>query len=151
MRRITICMVGVTVAVAVAGCGSGKQFANNPRPPSPVDLTVYINDSRVSVSPTSLGAGPINFIVTNQSMHSESLEIQSAGGASTSSPLADTGPINPQATATVTVDLKPGDYLVATGSRGGTQASSVSAKSIQPAPLHLGSERASAKNLLLQP
>jgi hypothetical protein len=151
MRR-TIGILGVAaLTVAVAGCGGGKQFANNPRPAPPVDLTVYINDSRVSVSPSSLGAGPIIFIVTNQASHSESLEIHTASGGSPGGQPITTGPINPQATATVKVDLKPGDYLVATGSGAGTQAATATEKMIQPAQLHLGQARPSGKDLLLQP
>jgi uncharacterized iron-regulated membrane protein len=150
MRRTIGILVGTAAAAAVAGCGGGKQFANNPRPAPPVNLTVYINDSRVSVSPDSLGAGPVVFIVTNQASHAESLQVHSASGNATGQPIT-TGPINPQATATVTADLKPGDYLVATGSDGGTQAASATQAVIHPAQLHLGTPRASGKDLLLQP
>jgi hypothetical protein len=145
MRRTKYVMLaGAAAATALAGCGGGKQFANNPRPPAPVDLTIYINDSHVSVSPQSLGAGPIIFIVTNQASHSESLQIKSAGGAS-GQPV-ETGPINPQATATVKADLQPGDYIVGTN-----DAATAGSSAIQPAQLHLGKSRPSADNLLLQP
>jgi len=140
-----VMIVGAAAATVLAGCGGGKQFANNPRPPAPVDLTVYINDSHVSVSPHSLGAGPIIFIVTNQSSHSESLQIKSAAGSDNGQPV-QTGPINPQATATVKANLQPGDYIVATG-----DASQATGVAIAPAQLHLGKSRPSADNLLLQP
>ncbi len=141
MRSMTI-VIGAAVAIAVAGCGSTTQFANTPRPAQPVDLTVYINNQRVSVSPASIGAGPINFIVTNQATRSESLQITGNG---LSQPVS-TGLISPQATATVSADLPTGTYTVTTG----TDAASA-ASGIAPTTLKLGAPRASAKNLLLQP
>ncbi len=150
MRRKTIGLVCVCV-VTVAACGNSTKFANKPRPATPVNLSVYINNARVSISPTSVGAGPINFIVTNAADHAESLSIVAAGSSSTD-PVADTGPINPQATAQVTVDFgSPGDYTVTTGSSGGTDASLAQAPSIRPATLHIGQPRPSASNQLLQP
>ncbi len=55
-------------ALAVSACGSSATGATTPRPPAPVNLTVYIDNSRVSVSPSSVGAGPVEFIITNQAV-----------------------------------------------------------------------------------
>ena len=56
--------------LALGGCGSSSaDYKNDPRPPSPIVITGYIDDQRVSVSPRSLGAGPISLIVTNQTEH----------------------------------------------------------------------------------
>ena len=101
MRTTTIGILGVS-AIAFAGCGSSKTFANDPRPATPINLTVYINNARVSVSPQAVGAGPVVFIVTNQAARAESLAIQRKGGGGS---IANTGPINPQGTAQVTVNL----------------------------------------------
>jgi hypothetical protein len=147
MRRTTIGILAAS-ALGVCGCGSGTTFANQPRPPTPVDLTVYINSARVSVSPSSVGAGPVIFIVTNQASQTESLGIQPAGGGSQ---IATTGPINPQATTEVTVDLSRGDYTVSTQTTGSSQAAQTNPSSIQPATLHIGPARPSASNVLLQP
>src|SRR5690349_17877921 len=103
MRRTTIGILGVS-AIALAGCGSTKTFANRPRPPVPINLTVYVSNARVSVSPQAVGAGPVVFIVTNQAARAESLAIRQGGGGS----IANTGPINPQGTAQVTVNLRRG-------------------------------------------
>ncbi len=147
-RRITL--LAVTVAV-LAGCGSGGgHFANLPRPASPVNVTVYINDQRVSISPTSVGAGPVVFLVSNQASEAESLNILPAG-VSAGQALADTGPISPQATASVTVDLKGGSYSVATGPTGSTQAAQNTPSGIAPATLHIGKARPSASGQLMNP
>jgi hypothetical protein len=148
MRRTTIGFLALS-AVAVAGCGNTTTFANKPRPPTPVDLTVYINNARVSVSPNSVGAGPVIFIVTNQSTKTQTLSINnSISGKSIG---VGTGPINPQATTEVTVDFKPGNYSVTTGPSGQTDAALAAPASIHPAPLHIGAPRKNADNVLLQP
>lgn len=148
MRRIRIGILGAIV-LAVSGCGGGKTFANRPHPPVPIDLTVYINDARVSVSPRSFGAGPVRFIVANQASRAESLQVEVAGGGSTA--LANTGPISPQATAQVQVDVQPGDYTVGTASGGSTDASQTVTASVQPAHLHVGPPRPNGGSLLLEP
>jgi len=149
MRRTTIGILAVTAAV-LAGCGSGSTFANLPRPATPVDLTVYISNQRVLVSPNSVGAGPVIFIVTNGSAKTQALTIQRASGGA----LASTGPITPQATAQVTVDFSKGDqgdFTITTTPSGATDASRAVPSSIRPAALHIGSPRPSADNVLLQP
>jgi hypothetical protein len=150
MRRVTT-GTALLVSALLAGCGSGgKHFANLPRPPSPVNLTVYISDQRVSISPSSVGAGPVVFIITNQASKAESLMITPAGNPS-AHPLADTGPISPQATSQLTVDVNPGEYTVASASGSSTEAASALPSTVQPALLHVGRERPSASNQLLSP
>jgi hypothetical protein len=147
MRSTTFAIL-LASALAVSACGGGTTFANKPRPPTPVNLTVYINDARVSVSPSSVGAGPVVFIVTNAASDTETLTVRAPGGGS----LANTGPINPQATAQVIVDFRdPGDYTVSTGKPGTTQAAQAAPSSIQSATLHIGASRPSGSNALLQP
>jgi hypothetical protein len=137
MCRRTIGMLAIS-ALAVSACGASSQGATAPRPPAPVNLTVYIDNSRVSVSPTTVGAGPVAFIITNQASHAESLAILRSGSAA-GQPLANTGPINPQATAQVTVAFtSPGSYSLSTGGGGGS-GSAIRAASIQVGPPRSGS------------
>jgi hypothetical protein len=134
-------------ALAVSACGSaGGQSPSAARPPNPVNLTVYVNDSRVSVSPRTVGAGPLTFIVTNQASHAEALAITKGG-----STLASTAPINPQGTTQVSVNFKPGRYILATGAAGQNDAQRSKQSSIRPASLHIGRERESSNNSVLQP
>jgi hypothetical protein len=150
MRRTTIAVVAISAAVA-SGCGGGKQFANKPRPATPVNLTVYINNRVVSVSPQRVDAGPVVFIVTNQSSSAQSLRILQSGG-SVGKPVAETGPISPQATAEVTVDFtSPGDYTIATGTIARSEAAQATRVSIKAASLHIGAPRPSASNEPLEP
>jgi hypothetical protein len=138
-------------ALAVSACGSSSPAATTPRPPSPVNLTVFIDNSRVSVSPVTVGAGPVEFIITNQATKAESLAILPSG-ASAGQPLASTAPINPQATAQITVNFSsPGKYSVATGDGDGSGDGGGSGSGIRAASIHIGAKRASSDNQLLQP
>jgi hypothetical protein len=148
MRRTTIVILAAS-AVALSACGSGGEVpASQARPPAPINLAVYVNDAKVSVSPASVGAGPIVFVVTNQASHAESLAISMAGQMH---PLASTAPINPQATTQVAVNFRPGDYTIATAPRGRTDASAFRPPLIASASIHIGPPRASSINALLLP
>lgn len=136
-------------ALAAASCGSaGGKAASRPRPATPVNLAVYVNDSRISVSPSAIGAGPVVFVVTNQASHAESLAIAPLGRSKV---LASTAPINPQGTTQVSVDFRPGDYTIETAPRGKTDAQLSQQSTITPASLHIGHARPSSSNQLLQP
>ncbi len=116
-----------------------------------MNLTVYINDQSVSVSPNAVGAGPVVLIITNQSRAAESLTVMPAG-ASASQPIADTGPINPQATAQLSVNLnQPGAYTVGITPNASTEAAAALPSGVKPAVLRVGHPRPSGSNALLQP
>jgi hypothetical protein len=137
MRQITmIGLVGVT-AILVTGCGGGTgTFANRPRAPEPITITGSVSNSRVLISPTTFGAGPIDLIVTNLATRSISLAVQDASGHA----VANLQEINPQTPGDVKLDIAPGDYAVIATQTG-----------IRPAELHVGSERPSTANGALQP
>src|SRR3954447_18142327 len=97
-------------AFGVAGCG-GKDFANKPRPPVPVQLTGVITKSKVVVSPNKVGAGPVVIIVSNQSGQPHSLTLD--GG----SRIVRTGVIQPSSTGRLESTLRPGRYQVRVGSK----------------------------------
>ncbi len=148
MGIMRIGLLGATVLVVCACGSSGGGSPTAPTPPSAINLAVYVNDSRVSVSPASIGAGPVVFVVTNQASHAEALAISTSGGSET---VASTAPINPQGTTQVSVNFKPGDYTIATAPHGSTDASLSQPSSIRPASVHVGLARPSASNDLLAP
>jgi hypothetical protein len=135
--------------LVLSACGTaGGKSASVLRPATAVNLTVYVNDSRVSVSPTSVGAGPVVFIVTNQARQAESLAISKSGSGT----VASTAPINPQGTTQVSVNFKPGDYTITTGgSHARTDAQRAQQSSIRSASIHIGRARGSSSNQVLQP
>jgi hypothetical protein len=116
-----------------------------------VGVSVYINDQRVSLSPSSVGAGPLVFTVTNQASQAVSMTILPAGSAAAQS-VAATGPISPQATAQIKVTLpQHTTYKVATSATASTQAAATATNPIRPAILRIGQPRPSASNQLMSP
>ena len=132
------CVLAVGASALLGGCGDDDDYANEPRPPSQIVITASISSERVSVSPSSFGAGPINLVVTNQSDSTQRLRVAKSGGGSGLQ--QQTGPINPRETATLQADLPTGEYTVA-----------VSGDGIAPASLEVGPKRKSAQDELLQP
>ena len=140
--RISRTVTGLTTAatLAVLGCGS-SDYANDPRPPAPINVSAAITNQRVNVSPHEFGAGPVTIVIANESDQAQRVTIESNElGASKPGLKQTTGPINPDGTATLKVDVTEGDYQV-----------SVSGGSVKPASVHVGAQRASAQNQLLQP
>ena len=133
---------GIATALApVAGCGGGDDYANEPRPPAPINVTAAITNSRVSVSPQHFGAGPIVLVVSNQSSSAQEVTFQTEElGGSEPGRRFSTTPINPRGTATLKVDVRQGDWMLGTKD-GGVRAAAVS----------VGKLRKSAQNELLQP
>ena len=95
------------------------------------------------------------FIVTNQAGQRRVAGDSSARAAAAR--IANTGPINPQATAQVTVNFGRGVYTVATTSTAATEAARAAASPIHSATLVIGRPRpsgsasSSSPSRLLQP
>ncbi len=133
-------LTAVLGAALLTGCGGGDDdYANKPRPPAPINVTAAITDRGISVSPTEFGAGPVVFIIANQTDEATKVTLESD---TSSGPgiKQTTSPINPDGTASLKVDMKTGDYEVR-----------VDAGSIKPASLIVGESRESAQDELLQP
>ncbi len=130
-----------TALVTVAGCGGDGDYANDPRPPAPINVTAAITNQRVSVSPQRFGAGPIVLIISNQSTSAQEVtfETDELGGSEPGRKF-NTTPINPRGTAQLKVDVRQGDWKLHTGD-GGIRAAAVS----------VGKQRKSAQDDLLQP
>jgi len=133
--------VAVVLTGTLAACGDEDDYENDPRPPSPIVVSGVVTENRVSVSPRTFGAGPINLIVTNQTDQSQDITLETDEiGGSEAGIQQRTGPINPGDVASLKADLKQGTYRVG-----------VDSENIRAAALDVGSERPSAQNELLQP
>ena len=128
-------------ALLVGACGGEDDYANEPRPATPIVVSASISDDRVSVSPEEFGAGPITLIVTNQTDAAQeiTLETDEIGGDSTGIQ-QESGPINPGDTASLKAELEAGTYRVG-----------VSGDGIEASSLEVGDARPSAQDELLQP
>src|SRR5690349_19614981 len=62
----------------LAGCGSGSDYANKDRPPSPINVSAAISTKKVSLSPKRFGAGPIVLIISNQTGDKQKITLQTS-------------------------------------------------------------------------
>ena len=133
--------VALLVLIPIAGCGEQKDYRNDPRPPAPINVAAYISPNRISVSPSSFGAGPIVVVVTNQSSTSQEATFETEGSSGQGSGLAQTtGPINPGDTGQIKLFVRQGVYRLR-----------VNSGAIPPATVFVDGERNSAQNQVLQP
>lgn len=137
MRRAAV----IAALLGLAGCGGDDDFENRPRPPVPLQLTGVITESRVTVSPDKVGAGPVVITVSNQTDESRTLTLE--GGPRNIQERV--GPINPLDTATIQKTLEQGSYTVKVGSERAV------AREIRPAALKIGKPRKSASDRVLLP
>jgi len=119
-------------ALIVAGCGS-EDHPNDPRPPAPVELSAKIDDKRVVIAPSRIGAGLAVITISNQS--SENVQLEFSGPSN-----GETSEIAAGGVGTIQLQLKEGGYTI-----------EPSAPAIQSAELDVGAERPSAQNDLLLP
>lgn len=119
-------------ALAVAGCGR-DDFANDPRPPIPAEVSVKMAPDGVAVSPREFGAGIVNFTIANLTNTSGALVIDGPVDSHSEQ-------IVPAATGTLKVQMKTGTY-----------EASVDGFNVRPFSFTVGSERASGQNDLLLP
>ena len=122
----------------MAGCGD-EDFKNEARAPIREALTGVIQDDAVTVSPSKLGAGPVEITISNQTDAAHSITLVG------DSIVEREGPVAPGDTATIQKTLEPGSYQVKAGS---TKAV---VKEIRPAILRIGKERPNSNNDLLLP
>jgi hypothetical protein len=122
----------LVTALAVAGCGE-DDFANDPRPPVPAEVSVKIAKDGVGVSPREFGAGLVNFTIANLT--------RTAGTLAINGPVdANSQEIPPAGTETIKLDMKTGSY-----------EATVSGLAVAPFNFTVGPERPSGQNDLLLP
>jgi len=122
----------LVAAVAAAGCGA-EEFPNDPRPPTPAQLSGKVDNSRVTVVPRRVGAGLATFTISNQSSDDVQLDFRGPNRAETAEiPAGGVGALQ--------FELKTGEYRV-----------EPSVPTISPATMTVGAERPSAENELLLP
>jgi hypothetical protein len=138
-RVATFAVVGPLASLTLAACGS-SDFANDPRPPVPLETTGVITDSQVTVSPSSFGAGPILLTISNQTPESHTVTLK--GGDISPERV---GPINPGDSATIQKTVPEGSYEVAAESKEGVFSE------IEPADITVGAPRGTASDDLLLP
>ncbi|HEX4107239.1 MAG TPA: hypothetical protein VHX88_03850 [Solirubrobacteraceae bacterium] len=121
-------------ATAVAGCGSGSRFRNDPRPATEIEVSAAVTGNQIVVSPKRFGAGLVNVIISNNTAASQQVTLRSPTFSQ------QTGPINPAVVTSFQADLSSGRYRLATSN-----------PSIAPATIVVGPARPASQDQLLEP
>jgi hypothetical protein len=136
-------MAAAGLALCVAACGGDDdgERSNRPRPPTPINVTAAIDDSRVRVSTASFGSGPVVFIVSNQSAQPQRLTFETDERSGDSGGIRSaTRELAPRSTGELKVDPPEGTYRL-----------SASSGDVRAASIEVSARRESAQNELLLP
>lgn len=134
VRRHALPAVAALAAVAGACGGDGRE--NSLRPPVPINVTAAIDADRVRVSPQAFGAGPVVFIISNQSGNAQEVTFETDElGGETGGIRRSAGRIAARGTGTLQVDARQGTYVLMTSSR-----------TIRPARIEVTERRPSAQD-----
>jgi hypothetical protein len=133
--RVVVAGIGLALVVGISGCGE-DDFENDPRPPSPVELTAAIDKKSVSIAPSDPAAGLVVITVSNQTEETTQLVLDGPGDDDPAS-----GDIEPLGTGTIKTALEEGEY----------QAFAGNSETIEPAPITVGPPGESSQNDLLLP
>lgn len=138
IRRPLPAVLLTVLALGAAACG-GEDFANQPRPPTPVSVTALVTEDGISVSPARVGAGLVLVVIANQTDDPQTLTLQRQD---TERLVVgrQTGSIAPGGTAELKADLEPGIYELM-AERG----------DVEEATIDVTEQRPSGENELLLP
>ena len=138
-RRAAASVAAVACGL-LAGCGGGDDYANKPRPATPINVTAAISTKKISLSPKTFKAGPTVFIISNQSGAEQVVTLQTEElGGDKPGIKASTDPVAAGGTANLKVDVREGTYELSV------------AKGPPPVTLEVKGKRKSAQDELLQP
>jgi len=130
-----------TATVVAAGCGGSDRRTNLPRPAPLVNMTAAVQDGVIRVSPSTVGAGQIVLIVSNQSDRPQRVTFSTDELGGTRGGRTATTPIIPaKATGRLTINAREGQYAV-----------SVRDKTVRQARVFVGPPRESGQNKVLLP
>lgn len=130
--RALVALAACLAALTVTACGR-DDFKNDPRPPTPAEVSIQVTEDTLTVSPSEFGAGIANFTVINLGDAPTGVTID---GPTT----GETAEVAPGTSTALKMEMKTGDY-----------EASASDTNADPFRFTVGSERESASNDLLLP
>ncbi|TMK69145.1 MAG: hypothetical protein E6G48_09330 [Actinobacteria bacterium] len=130
-RQASCAALAILAAPLLGACGS-SDFANQPRPAPPIEVTAQVGGDHVVVSPDHFGAGLVTFTIANLSESPVRFTLSGPKHAATP-------PIQPGVPANMKLDLPQGSYQASAG------------QGAQSVPVKVGPERTSSRNKLQLP
>ena len=130
--RALVAIAACLAALAVAACGR-DDYENEPRPPTPAEISIQIAPDGLTVSPSEFGAGIANITIVNFSDVPNGVEIDGPT-------IGESPELAPGTTDVLKMEMETGDYeaILVDGD-------------FKPFPFVVGPERESANNELLLP
>jgi hypothetical protein len=128
--------IAAALALGVGACGEEEDFANEPRPPAPINVSASVDSERVRVSPDRVGAGLAELTVANLS--DQAVRVMLIGPGPDDNPATDEIPAG--GVGNLRTELAEGDYEV-----------SAEGADVEPDRLTVGPRRPSSENELLLP
>ena len=124
IRRRAAVVLAAALSCGLAGCGgSGDDYANKPRPASPINVTAAIIDQeglRLAEDVRRRPDRDHHLQPDRQRRRPLTLETQELGGSKPGIKQSDSNPIGPRDTGTLKVDVREGTYELS--ARDGRQA-----------------------------
>jgi hypothetical protein len=128
--------IAAALALGVGACGEEEDFANEPRPAAPINVSASVDSERVTVSPDRVGAGLAELTVANLS--DQAVRVMLIGPGPDDNPSTDEIPAG--GVGNLRTELAEGDYEV-----------SAEGADVRPDRLTVGPRRPSSENELLLP
>ena len=135
MRRLLI----PALLLGLAGCGSEDTSENALRPPAPINVTAAVHEDRVRASPRAFGAGPVVFVIANESGAPRRLTFETDDLGGDAGITRSTREIPDGSTGTLKVDPGQGTYLLSAGD------------GVEGVAIEVGAPRPSSQDELLLP
>lgn len=128
-----VAFAAALIALAIGGCAGNESYRNDPKPPAVLTVSVIVAEDDISMSPRGWGAGPIRFIVANQTGTRQIVSFDSDR-------IERDVPVGAGQSANFKLTTQPGMFTIS--------ASNVAAS---PLEFEVGPERETAQNDLTQP
>ena len=129
------------VVAAAAGCGGESRRENRDRPPPLVVMTAAIQEDTIRVTPRTVGAGPIELVVSNQSGEARTVTFETDElGGRLAGTTASSSEIPPSGTGRLRIDAREGTYAIR-----------VDDEAVRAARVKIGPPRESGQNRVLLP
>lgn len=130
--------IGAAAALALAAGGVGgcaKYRENKDRPPVPLNVSISVQDGALSVSPSTFGAGPTVFTISNINGDPVTIHLDSEAGAQ------EVGPIASRTPRAVRATMAPGTHEI----------TATADSPVESASVLVGPERPTSQDVLLLP
>jgi hypothetical protein len=133
--RALVASAACLAALSLAACGR-DDYENEPRPPTPAEISIQVTDDDLTVSPKEFGAGIANITIVNLGDIATKIAIHGPSPG-------ESALVGPGNSGVLKLEMEPGNYEAT--------AADLDLADVAPFEFVVGPERESANNELLLP